>query len=413
MDFHQCMFGALSTKPTRFLYWNGRFDTLACRCDHPRTVRNGRRWASHPPLAGRDEHGNFKTRAASAYPTRLNMWIASIINLELARPVSDERRREPLEVTSEPPVGIESHTSDTKITDDIMSKQSAFFGTTALSRAYDLAGPKPATGPAIRASENWQCLGGMRRPDRSVLTNEGYKRPGKRLQDMAEQFVNDHPESMAVAESLRIGDSVTGFDESIKAEFRRRWMHTLGAASSDRPIGPDPETLEAWGRAVGDYDAARILHRRVSRTNGPVFVQPAAAAASFAFPPLYTAGLLFVGHSQYDTKAREMHGLDTNKIHCRKTYPAQRSQAPRRRAVPDARLVSRHLSLLSQSPPQPPVTTGDTNQTMHDLYIKTSSMRAASIISDSQQSAPVRGSAATPALPEGVARACAHGRRSA
>ena len=105
VDFHQCMFGAVSTKPTRFLYWNGRFDMLASRCDHPRTVKIGRRWASHPPLAGRDEHGNFKTKAASAYPTRLNMWIASIINLELARPVSDERRREPLEVTSEPPVG--------------------------------------------------------------------------------------------------------------------------------------------------------------------------------------------------------------------------------------------------------------------------------------------------------------------
>merc|ERR1712086_507523 len=133
VDFHQCMFGALSAKPTRFLYWNGRFDTLACRCDHPRTVKIGRRWASHPPLAGRDEHGNFKTRAAAAYPTRLNMWIASIINLELARPVADARRREPLEVTSEPPAGTESRTSDIKITDDIMSKQSAFFGTTALS----------------------------------------------------------------------------------------------------------------------------------------------------------------------------------------------------------------------------------------------------------------------------------------
>ena len=140
---------------------------------------------THPPLAGSDEYGNFKTRAAAAYPTRLNMWIASIINLELARPVSDERRREPLEV------GTEGRTSDTKITDDIMSKQSAFFGTTALSRAYDLAGPKPAAGPAIRASENWQCLGGMRRPDRSVLSNEGYKRPGRRLQAMAEQFVNE------------------------------------------------------------------------------------------------------------------------------------------------------------------------------------------------------------------------------
>ena len=140
-----------------------------------------------------------------------------------------------------------------------MSKQAAFFGTTALSRAYDLAGPKPATGPAIRAAENWKCLGGMRRPDRSVLSDEGYKRPGKRLQDMAEQFVDDYPEALAIAESLRIGSSVTGFDESIKAEFRERWMRTLGFSASDRPVGPDPETLESWGMAVGDLDAARIL----------------------------------------------------------------------------------------------------------------------------------------------------------
>ena len=28
VDFHQCMFGAASTKPTRFLYWNVRFETL-------------------------------------------------------------------------------------------------------------------------------------------------------------------------------------------------------------------------------------------------------------------------------------------------------------------------------------------------------------------------------------------------
>ena len=50
-----------------------------------------------------------------------------------------------------------------------------------------------------------------------MLSDEGYKRPGKRLQDMAEQFVDDYPEALAIAESLRIGNSVTGFDESIKS----------------------------------------------------------------------------------------------------------------------------------------------------------------------------------------------------
>ena len=235
VDLHQCMFGAQSTKPTRFLYWNGRFDFLACQCDHPRTVPVAPgKWSAHPPLVGiKDKFGNFRTRTAAAYPTRLNEWIASIVNLELSRPTSSACPRDP----------CASASSDTSIRDDIMSKQAAFFGTTALSRAYDLAGPKPATGPAIRAAENWKCLGGMRRPDRSVLSDEGYKRPGKRLQDMAEQFVNDYPEALAIAESLRIGDSVTGFDESIKSEFRERWMRTLGFSASDRPVGPDPETL--------------------------------------------------------------------------------------------------------------------------------------------------------------------------
>jgi len=261
VDFHQCMFGAGSIKPTRFLYWNGRFDLLESQCDHPRTIQIGQRWVAHQPLSGRDEHGAFKTKAASAYPDRLNMWLASIINLELSRPTGSIGGAIASQVLCPRDLcaTTDAQAPDGKIVDDIMAKQSAFFGTTALSRAYDLAGPKSATGPAVRASENWQCLGGMRRPDRSVLSNDGYNRPGRCLQAMAEQFVDDHPESMAIAESLRIGDSVTGFDESIKAEFRRRWMHTLGAASSDRPIGPDPETLEAWGRAVGDYDAARIL----------------------------------------------------------------------------------------------------------------------------------------------------------
>ena len=105
-----------------------------------------------------------------------------------------------------------------------MAKQSAFFGSTSLSRAYDLAGPRAATGPVVRANENWECLGGMRRPDRSVQNHEGYKRAGRRLLDMLEDFVDQFPQTMEIAESLRTGTRVTGFDDSINAEFRVRWL---------------------------------------------------------------------------------------------------------------------------------------------------------------------------------------------
>jgi len=76
---------------------------------------------------------------------------------------------------------------------------------------------------------------------------------------MVERFVDEYPEAMEIAESLRTGISVTGFDEAIKTEFRERWLRTLGFSSSVRASGPDPTTLEAWGMAVGDLDAARIL----------------------------------------------------------------------------------------------------------------------------------------------------------
>ena len=88
VDFHQCMFGAVSTKPTRFLYWNGRFETLASTCNHPRTVEvTPGIWTAHPAIVGiKDANGRFKTRSSAAYPDRLNRWVAAVINLAVSRP---------------------------------------------------------------------------------------------------------------------------------------------------------------------------------------------------------------------------------------------------------------------------------------------------------------------------------------
>ena len=82
------MFGAPSTKPTRFLYWNGRFDTMEAECNHPRTVAIAPgKWASHPAVVGiKGDDGKYKIHSLSAYPDELNRRIAAIIHLLLSQP---------------------------------------------------------------------------------------------------------------------------------------------------------------------------------------------------------------------------------------------------------------------------------------------------------------------------------------
>jgi len=88
---------------------------------------------------------------------------------------------------------------------------------------------------------------------------------------MLENFVDQFPQTMEIAESLRTGTRVTGFDDDIKAEFRIRWLRTLGFGPSPRTTGPDPTILESWGMAVGDEDAGRILPSSL-RIGAPIWV---------------------------------------------------------------------------------------------------------------------------------------------
>ena len=87
-SFHQCMFGAPSTKPTRFLYWNGRFDTVEVERNRPQTVQIAPgKWTAHPAVVGiKGDDGKYKTRFLSAYPDELNRRIAAIIHLLLSQP---------------------------------------------------------------------------------------------------------------------------------------------------------------------------------------------------------------------------------------------------------------------------------------------------------------------------------------
>ena len=99
--------------------------------------------------------------------------------------------------------------------DATMDRQSAYFSTTTLSRAYDLAGPVAESALHRRNIENMQALGGMRRPDRSVQTNSKYRTLGTRLSAMAMQFIKDYPAAMRVIDDIRNGRSTRGFDKNI------------------------------------------------------------------------------------------------------------------------------------------------------------------------------------------------------
>ena len=92
LDFHQCPLGAETSKPTRILFWNVDLSTLSGWCSHtPKhweyTDHWGRRkttFAAHPPLAGRRrEDGTMATKAAAAYPTKMNHIIATCFSRSL------------------------------------------------------------------------------------------------------------------------------------------------------------------------------------------------------------------------------------------------------------------------------------------------------------------------------------------
>ena len=80
VDFDQCRWGAIAVKPTRLLFWGADFSGLGDkRCDHAPVWREWRDRAgvwreglkAHAPLVGKDDSGEYRTKAAAAYPAKL------------------------------------------------------------------------------------------------------------------------------------------------------------------------------------------------------------------------------------------------------------------------------------------------------------------------------------------------------
>jgi hypothetical protein len=140
-----------------------------------------------------------------------------------------------------------------------MDRQSSFFASSRLVRAYDLAGPAQQSKLHARNLENDVALGGMRRPDRSVHTSPGYRAVGQQLFTMGEAFIKDNPSALNIVRELRAGNTVSGFPDQMVASFRDSCFRVLGSTTPPVPHGPDADLIECWGKAVGDKDAADIL----------------------------------------------------------------------------------------------------------------------------------------------------------
>ena len=83
VNFDQCEFGAITTKPTRILYFGADLAHLERRCSHEpqwHCLREARSlrwyWGAHAPLRGKDQRGCWRTTAAAAYLAQLNLALA-------------------------------------------------------------------------------------------------------------------------------------------------------------------------------------------------------------------------------------------------------------------------------------------------------------------------------------------------
>ena len=179
-----------------------------------------------------------------------------------------------------------------------MDKKSAYFSSTQLARAYDLAGPVGRSALHVRNAENAMALGGMRRPDLSVQANAGYRLWGDKFYNMAMDFIGRHPDSLLVIQAIRQGLGTSGFSDDVSAAFRESWFQVLGTTMPPPCSGPDPAVLETWGRAVNDVDAARILPQWL-RTGAPIGIKEHIETCG-VFPPVD------------DTAQRDPDDLSTN-----------------------------------------------------------------------------------------------------
>ena len=244
-DGDQCPFGAISAKPTTFLYANVDFAPFAqSRCNHRPAWHAWRdtcgacryTWAPHAPLFGRKVNGQWATALAADYPPDLCRWIAAAFAAAAKQPSSA------LVVAP-----------STRYEDASTLRQAALLRGVTLQRS--LVSARERNVRAELAREDVSHIGGMRNPHaaRQFLPRLPYV--GVSLRQHISAAVEAHPELLHVTTALRRGEPTVGFPAAIIADLRDRIVNTLqptgrisGATTSD--------VVRSFGDASGYEDAS-------------------------------------------------------------------------------------------------------------------------------------------------------------
>ena len=139
----------------------------------------------------------------------------------------------------------------TGVPDNVMLRQSSFFGTATLTRAVDLADLPPAWQRAGKEHQHRECLGRLQRPDLSVPAFSAYEIARTRIQAVLDGVVDDLPQTRPLLDDPGIFKPTCGFGGVSWPACASSGFNLLGRSLSLPPAGPDPDLLEAWEREEG------------------------------------------------------------------------------------------------------------------------------------------------------------------
>ena len=287
----QCPFGSLSMKPTEFRSSFEFIDPGPQSCPHPRRwwrLPPSGRWirSQHPVLKDKfcavtpaqwdamsqDERTKpapeFITRAAAAYPSMLNCFLAcQLIPQACAAAVSTSLVRQGrwnnvlacpgFFRTQQPVRPVQAGAGG--------SKRSAVDATTiaVTKRKPVMCTPLRMQAADVRAAEDLRAIGGMRRPHQSVAKLPSVAKFGTQLRGLLDRFLADSPDLQgSILESIGSDVPSPGPSEARLEPLRARLAEFLGVSDWAPVADGDFSTciraglLAGWQKMAGDPDCA-------------------------------------------------------------------------------------------------------------------------------------------------------------
>ena len=252
MVIDQCGFGAASQKPTRLMYARVHLEVAAYSCKHPKRQfwdnRGKAYWAAHERLVGRkDASGQWATRAAAAWPAKLNDIFTSVIVHAGPLVTGEASSSKSLDKDWQ---GVEASVRPRQPSNAELLQRSG-----TVEQPYKLSGPDREYAKDIRRKENEEALGGMRDPRLSIQKLPEAYTVGRKLRKVLERFLDQEPGTIDIVKRALNKEPIE-FPKHHLRRLRRAISKALGnhTASDDKQDGIYGRIIRDWCRAVGDPD---------------------------------------------------------------------------------------------------------------------------------------------------------------